>query len=232
MTTIGWPAWSRLASQFQVPGSELSQKLRAGEASARSRCAIALFGAVPGNVHRWKTSRLRRLPVLAVGAHPWIGNGEPLEGAVHLARASAPCEDVGWALATSVTHRERWRFGARQAFLTARLSLQKSSIITRQSSIRLFQVPGSRFQVPSSKFQVPSSKFQVPSSKFQVPSSKFQVPSSKFQVPSSKFQEAGGIQAMSRGLSEATPPSNGSPLPIHRWAPTARTGRRRKRLAL
>jgi hypothetical protein len=39
------------------------------------------------------------------------------------------------------------------------------------------------------------------SSKFQVPSSKFQVPSSKFQV-----QDAGGIQAISRWLSEATPP--------------------------
>jgi hypothetical protein len=41
---------------------------------------------------------------------------------------------------------------------------------------------------------------------------------------------------MSQWLSEATPPdvsrpSNGSPHPIHRCAPTAMTGRRRKRLA-
>jgi hypothetical protein len=41
------------------------------------------FLAVPGTVLRGRASRLRRLPVLAVGAHPWIGTGESEEGAVH-----------------------------------------------------------------------------------------------------------------------------------------------------
>jgi hypothetical protein len=61
-------------------------EIEGGEASASSRCANGPSRAVPGTVHRLKTSRVRRLRVLAVGAHPWIGSGEPLAGAVHSRR--------------------------------------------------------------------------------------------------------------------------------------------------
>jgi hypothetical protein len=67
-----------------MPASTGTGKQACGEASARFQCAIASCLAVPGVVLRCKASRLRRLPVLAVGAHRWIGSGEPLEGAVHL----------------------------------------------------------------------------------------------------------------------------------------------------
>jgi hypothetical protein len=54
--------------------------------------------AVPGAVLRSKASRLRRLSVLAVGAHRWIGSGEAIEAGRALARDSPPCEDFGWGL--------------------------------------------------------------------------------------------------------------------------------------
>jgi hypothetical protein len=41
------------------------------------------------------------VPVIAVGAHRWIGSGEPFEWGGALAKDFAPCEDFGWGLANS-----------------------------------------------------------------------------------------------------------------------------------
>jgi hypothetical protein len=76
----GW----EVSSKFQV------LNFRRNQNSAISQCEFASSRAVPGTVHRWKTSRLRRLPVLAVGVHRWIENGEPFEDALRIPDGTLP----------------------------------------------------------------------------------------------------------------------------------------------